>query len=141
MKYTRPDLELTVKGKAYRQRMNMDEKQNKQAVHFLHIGKTGGSAIKHAINKNCPDSEYEIHFYRHAVKLRDIPKGEKFVFILRDPVTRFVSGFYSRQRQGKPRYNIPWRPKEKTAFETFSTPLWIQKITVVYCKVSSITPL
>jgi len=100
----------------------MDEKQDKQPVHFLHIGKTGGSAIKHAIKQTCAASPYTIRFHPHGVNLRDIPEGDKFVYILRDPITRFVSGFYSRQRQGKPRYNIPWRPGEKEAFETFSTP-------------------
>jgi len=100
----------------------MEEQQDKQIVHFLHVGKTGGSAIKHAIKNNCMESAYKFRFYPHGVVLRDIPEGEKFVFILRDPVARFVSGFYSRQRQGKPRYNIPWRPGERKAFELFNTP-------------------
>ena len=100
----------------------MDDKQRKQVVNFLHIGKTGGSAVKHAIKKHCTDSPYRIRFHPHGIHLQDIPEGELFVYILRDPLTRFVSGFYSRQRQGKPRYNIPWRPGEEKAFRAFSTP-------------------
>lgn len=100
----------------------MKEQQDKPVIHFLHIGKTGGSAIKHAIKQGCPGSPYRVRFHPHGVNLRDIPEGEKVVFIVRDPVRRFVSGFYSRQRQGKPRYNIPWRPGERKAFETFDTP-------------------
>ena len=100
----------------------MVEAQDKQTVHFLHIGKTGGSAIGHAIRQTCAGNHYRMRFHSHGVNLRDILEGEKFVFILRDPVTRFVSGFYSRQRQGKPRYNIPWSPGEQKAFEAFSTP-------------------
>ena len=41
---------------------------------------------------------------------------------LRDPVTRFESGYYSRQRQGQPRYHAPWSDTEQRAFERFATP-------------------
>ena len=37
-----------------------------------------------------------VHLHRHAVRLRDVPVGEKFFFFVRDPVSRFVSGFHSR---------------------------------------------
>lgn len=100
----------------------MKDKPRKPLVHFLHIGKTGGSAVKHAIKQGCPESPWRIKFHPHGVNLEDIPEGDKVVYILRDPVKRFVSGFYSRQRQGKPRYNIPWRPGERKAFEVFDTP-------------------
>jgi len=56
------------------------------------------------------------------VRLRDIPKGESVFFFLRDPVGRFISGFYSRQRQGKPRYHSPWNNEERIAFSIFNTP-------------------
>jgi hypothetical protein len=44
------------------------------------------------------------------------------MFFLRDPLTRYVSGFYSRQRQGQPRLYVPWSDEEKLAFERFGTP-------------------
>ncbi len=44
-----------------------------------------------------------------------------FLF-LRNPVTRFVSGFFSRQRQGAPRYRIPWSLNEAIAFSRFPCP-------------------
>lgn len=44
------------------------------------------------------------------------------VIFVRDPVTRFVSGFYSRFRRGMPRHNIPWTPDEAKAFADFSSP-------------------
>ena len=84
-------------------------------VHFLHVGKIGGTAIKHAIGgAQAPDSgerarlAYVVHLHRHAVGLRDVPVGEKFFFFVRDPVSRFVSGFHSRQRRGAPRYSGRW---------------------------------
>ncbi len=58
--------------------ISMEEKQYKQPVHFLHIGKTGGSAIMYAIKYNCTDSHYVVCFHPHVVKLRNIPKGERF---------------------------------------------------------------
>ncbi len=57
----------------------------------------------------------------HIIKLTDVPIGTKFFFILRDPLTRFVSAFYSRQREGLPRYYSPRNEMETGIFETFST--------------------
>ncbi|MCB0208991.1 MAG: sulfotransferase family 2 domain-containing protein [Anaerolineae bacterium] len=118
--------------------------QPKQSVHFLHIGKTGGTAVVYALNQynycvisprrarlNLPnlyklnppveDSHLTIYVHPHNESLRDVPPGEKVFFFLRDPISRFVSGFYSRQSQGQPTYNSPWRPDEKIAFEHFSS--------------------
>jgi len=65
--------------------------QRKQILHFLHIGKTGGSAVKYAISQHSIDSRYEIHLHPHVVRLNDVPKGEKVFFLLRDPISRFIS--------------------------------------------------
>jgi len=94
----------------------------RRKVHFLHIGKTGGSALSCALRGYLTSGRYEIVFHPHHIRLRDVPKGEKIVYFLRDPVSRFVSGFYSRQRQGQPRYHAPWTEDEKIAFERFQSP-------------------
>lgn len=91
-------------------------------MHFLHIGKTGGTAIKDALSTATADSRYVLVLHQHHIKLNDIPKGEMVVFFLRDPLARFVSGFFSRQRQGRPRHTLPWSPEEKLAFEHFRVP-------------------
>ncbi len=97
-------------------------KREKKRVHFLHIGKTGGSAIKSAL-KSIPETpQYSITLHGHDTSLEDIPKGDYVIFFLREPIARFVSGFYSRQRKGQPRYYSEWSPNEKEAFEHFSTP-------------------
>lgn len=101
--------------------------QGKKILHFLHLGKTGGTAVKHALKQIPPGDRHVIYLHPHRVKLRDIPRGEKVFFFLRDPATRFVSGFYSRQRQGKPRHSTPWSAEEKQAFEIFSTPSQLAK--------------
>ncbi len=96
--------------------------QNKQLVHFLHIGKTGGSAIKLALKQSSTNSRYTFRYRPHQINLKDVPEGEKVVFFLRDPISRFISGFYSRLRQGRPKYTSPWSEAEKAAFECFHTP-------------------
>ena len=44
------------------------------------------------------------------------------IFTLRDPISRFLSGFCSRQRKGMPRHFREWSDAERTSFEWFSTP-------------------
>lgn len=94
----------------------------KPMLHFLHIGKTGGSAFKSAIKKHTDASRFEVRLHGHATTLKDIPVGEYVTFFLRDPISRFISGFYSRQRKGQPRFYSEWRPREKEVFEHFQTP-------------------
>ena len=104
-------------------------------VHFLHIGKTGGTALKSAIRSGGESSEdialgdenictptHRIILHNHNASLKDVPKGDKFFFFVRDPIERFVSGFYSRKRKGRPRYFSTWSDDEKKAFERFETP-------------------
>lgn len=97
--------------------------RNKKAdAHFLHIGKTGGSAIKAALTAFPQTPRYRLHLHKHEVTLADIPEGQKVFFFLRDPVSRFVSGFYSRQRKGQPRYFVEWTPGERAVYEAFASP-------------------
>lgn len=91
-------------------------------VHLLHIGKTGGTALKTAL-ENQQGQEYDrLFLHHHPISLADVPVGDRFLFFIRDPMRRFVSGFYSRQRQGQPRYFFPWSPEEEEAFALFPTP-------------------
>jgi hypothetical protein len=88
-------------------------------IHFLHIGKTGGSALKHALART---GISRVVLHEHSVTLADVPPGESVFFFVRNPVTRFVSGFFSRQRQGQPRYFSPWSEREAIAFGRFGSP-------------------
>lgn len=98
-----------------------EHRSSKQVLHFLHIGKTGGTAIKFALSGISELQDYDLKLHRHRVRLRNIPEGEKVMFFVRDPIDRFISGFYSRQRQGAPRYSNPWSPAEEVAFSQFPT--------------------
>jgi hypothetical protein len=121
--------------------------QGKSFVHLLHIGKTGGTALKHALKEQAaldhqsklltdggsrhemgPDHyvlvlpRYVVNVQPHRVTLRDIPEGHGAIFFLRDPITRFVSGFYEGQRRGQPRYLTSWTLDEEMTFKHFQTP-------------------
>jgi hypothetical protein len=98
-----------------------DRLRGRKRLHMLHIGKTGGTALKAALAKTAPGG-MRLILHTHGVSLSQIPAGEQCFFIVRDPVSRFVSGFLSRQRQGRPRYNFPWEAAERHAFDAFETP-------------------
>lgn len=108
----------------FRLQISFYKKRGKQIVHFLHIGKTAGTSIKSAFNYHYLTVTDTCVFvlHNHGTYLTDIPKDEKVFFVVRDPLTRFVSGFYSRLREGMPRIYNPWKPEEKIAFELFKTP-------------------
>lgn len=89
-------------------------------LHFLHIRKTGGTAIRHALRRYRSTANLVLH--GHHSKLDSVPAGEGAFFFLRDPLSRFVSGFYSRQREGRPRYFRPWNATETEAFGRYRTP-------------------
>ena len=88
-------------------------------VHFLHIGKTGGSAIKAALR---PFRGRRIVFHPHWFPASSVPAGDSFFFCVRDPVNRFISAFNSRLRMGKPAGFVPWDADEEWAFARFKTP-------------------
>ena len=96
---------------------------SRPVAHFLHIGKTGGTAVKVAIRKGSEGSpKYRVEVRKHEIKLAAIPEDDYFFFCLRDPIERYVSGFLSRLRQGEPRYHIPWTEGEAVAFARFQSP-------------------
>jgi hypothetical protein len=97
------------------------------AVHFVHIGKTGGTAIKHVL-RPVFRAETETALGRvilhkgHSFKLADVPRGDKAIFCVRDPLSLYVSAFHSRLRKGQPKFYFEWSPAEAAAFERFPTP-------------------
>lgn len=98
------------------------KKPDPRKVHFLHIGKTGGTAIRAALSDLHSTDAYDLELHKHKVTLRDIPRGEKVVVFLRDPLSRFVSGFHSRKAKGQPRYQSQWSATEEQVFSVFATP-------------------
>jgi len=92
---------------------------------FIHIGKTGGSAIKVAIRRHFElTGQKNVSTLGHGARLEEILENKiklKLCFVVRDPVSRFVSAFNSRLRGG--RYGVgQWTPREEKLFMRFATP-------------------
>mgnify|MGYP001170929632 FL=1 len=96
---------------------NINRRHKKNIIHFLHIGKNAGNQIKHIANDfNKHSKEVFIVSHPHHVKLKDIPSSDDYFFSLRDPVSRFVSGFYDQM-------NKPYDDETSNlTFNKFKTP-------------------
>lgn len=91
-------------------------------VHFLHLRKTGGTTLKSVLGAHQITPKCVLHLHPHRIALRHIPQGHRVMFVTRDPVSRYVSGFGSRLRQGAPAHHVPWSPDEEIAFTRFPDP-------------------
>jgi hypothetical protein len=98
------------------------DKDARPALYAFHIGKTGGTALNETLLAHGDGARYRLIFGGHTLTLRDVPAGERFMFVIRDPLKRFVSAFNGRLREDRPRYHYPWRDEEKAAFAIFTTP-------------------
>lgn len=94
--------------------------RGKPRLHFLHVSKTGGTAVKHVLRQARP-TRYRVLLHSHPVTMREVPVGEQVVLVVRDPVGRFVSGFNSRARRGGTAHPRDWSPGESAAFQHFPT--------------------
>ena len=102
-----------------RARISLDRRPR---AHFLHIGKTAGTAVKVALKEAQGSSHYRLVPHKHHHHLSAIPEADYYFFCVRDPIARYVSGFVSRQREGRPRYYNPWGKNEAEAFARFDSP-------------------
>jgi hypothetical protein len=104
-------------------------------LHFIHIPKTGGTAIKDALTSAglaysadedpfaVPETPYgRIALHVHDFRLQHVPPTDYVFFCIRDPISRFLSGFHSRLRKGSPRFDIEWTKEERKVFDAFPTP-------------------
>ena len=95
-------------------------------VGVLHIPKTGGTALAHALAAHAKQTgETQARLHTHRMTLAAACKendGRKVAFLVRDPIDRFVSGFNSRLRKGQPRNTLDWTEGEALAFDSFPTP-------------------
>jgi hypothetical protein len=93
-------------------------------VCILHVGKAGGTALGAVIDQHrrtVPGAN--VRMYPHEDTLPALAQTEPdavFVFFVREPLSRFVSGFNSRLRRGRPRYDSAWSAEEAEIFAWFS---------------------
>lgn len=91
-----------------------------RVVHFLHVGKCAGTAIKDvAARVNALPDGPRIIGHGHSKKLGDIPPSEDYFFAVRDPLTRFISAFSMRKRKEQPRLYREWSDAERDAYARF----------------------
>lgn len=95
-----------------------DKLNGLREVAFLHIGKNAGTQIMH-LAQQLRDHGLQVHQLPHATKLYQVPERLDYFFSIRNPVTRFKSGFYSRKRKGQPRLYVEWTKPEALAFGAF----------------------
>lgn len=89
-------------------------------IHYLHISKTAGSQIRSVIEQvNSTRIRGRIFVHSHEMRYAHIPDKAQYFFSIRDPIKRFVSGFYWRKTKGAPHFNWEWTPCEKLAFSQF----------------------
>ncbi|NRB36108.1 MAG: hypothetical protein HRU31_15480 [Rhodobacteraceae bacterium] len=90
------------------------------SIHFLHVSKAAGSQINDIIKQiNAGRDRQKLISHQHEVWLQHLPPDARYVFNMRDPASRFKSGFYGRKRKGRPRNNIEWSGDEHRAFLAF----------------------
>lgn len=104
----------------------MAEKRDAPTTCLLHIGKTGGtylrSIVEHNIDRATNPIEHPWHRATLATTANKYGPNRRFAFVFRDPAERFVSGFNSRMRMGKPTHNAVWTADEAVTFMFFETP-------------------
>jgi len=91
----------------------------------LHPGKTGGTYLKSVVRHNKKNWSRRIKLLSHRETVASTQTAfgadRQLAFTFREPMQRFVSGFNSRLRQGRPTNNRVWSPGEAAAFLFFDT--------------------
>lgn len=88
-------------------------------IAFLHIGKNAGTQITTLARQIEESAGVKIVNFGHETKLYMLPEGTRYFFSIRNPVSRYMSGFYSRKRKGQPRIYNEWTEHEYLAFSRF----------------------
>lgn len=92
---------------------------------LLHIGRTGGTSLGTLIRRLKADDEHlgitklgPRWTLLNALKSKS---NSQIGFVIRDPVSRFVSGFNSRRRSGRPAQGREWNTHEAVVYAFFPT--------------------
>lgn len=96
------------------------------ALHFLHVGKTGGTAITGVLRHQLGVTETPwgplVIKPADTKNIRWVNPLDHVFFCVRDPASRFASAFYSRLNKGQPRYYFEWSDEERAIFTRWPTP-------------------
>lgn len=88
----------------------------RKRLHFIHIGRTAGSSIRHSLIRfNILQKKYYFNYYGHSFKLHHLSKNQTYFFTIRSPINRFASGF--NDRKNRARFEIITDPKKITKYK------------------------
>ncbi len=103
----------------------------KKIINLLHIPKTGGSCRYNSMkwmngdhNIACTqtlDGDLLVRSH-HSRTLKIVDESDYFVLFVRSPLKKFVSGFISRLREGRPLFNTPHTDAEKITYGLYQDP-------------------
>jgi hypothetical protein len=99
-------------------RLSLDQRP---VAHFLHIGKTAGTALTFALRQAQDTAKYRIVKHLHQVGLHAVPESDYYFFCVRDPIDRYLSGFVHREWRSR---SLPssMGDEEAKAIARFPTP-------------------
>ncbi len=101
-------------------------------IYWLHIPKTGGMCCQNSLDWLPPSignniesmitsNDYRIIRCPHEQIFQPLT-NEQYIFFVRSPIDRFVSGFISRLRQGQPLLKILYSEAERQTFALYPSP-------------------
>ena len=94
--------------------------KKKVVINILNIGRISIPYMESLLNGKELDG-YQVKFRPPRIRLKNLPVGSRVWVIVRDPISRFISSFYSRRYEGKPLFMIPWTEAEKSLYHRYET--------------------
>lgn len=119
MSHLTPELRAAIPGIVARQIRAGAE----PSLAVLHVPKTGGTSLSGLIAAMRKRGMRAPLYLPHRIGLAEVEAflpETRLIVIRRDPLERMASGFQSRLRRGRPRYDIPWTAREEAAFAAFA---------------------
>jgi len=99
-------------------------REDLKEIFVLHVGKTGGTSVYNSLG---PALASDVQLRSHAAAREELHTcmdhpDHRYVYFVRAPLHRYVSGWISRFRMGGRRHFNPWSLGEFQAFSRFRSP-------------------
>lgn len=125
----RNDLTFLVEDSAFSVKEIPEKKSSsvskKPTTCLLRIGKTGFFQFRASVGEK-QIKKANIHECSSAdtiaTTIEKFGSNRRIALFYRDPLDRFVDSFYSRMKQGRPKFNSMWSAEEAVSYSYFSNP-------------------